>query len=428
MESAVLQPTRLAVAVRSERAWFLLGTSVAAVHVLDDSFLQPEPGTSAGDHLVSGLVPLALIGIAAAAYSHLRAGARAMIAVAFGLLTVVAGAGEAGYYALEIGPARDDYTGLLSIPAGVLLVGVGAVTLWRTRRLDDRRLRRYARRALLFILAVLGAYQFIALASAYVMTHSARAAVPEAALGTGYENVVFPAADGHRLAGWYIPSKNHAAVIAFPGRKGPQAHARMLARHGYGVLLFDRSGEGASEGDPDGLGWAGDGDVLAAIAFLRTRADVDPARIGALGLSTGGEVVLQTAAASDGLSAVVSEGAGIRSIREELELSGDAKWAFLPQWALTTAATAIFAGESPPPNLKDLVGRIAPRPILLIYAENGQGGEDLNAKFFAAAGEPKELWEVPGAQHLGGITTHPQEYERRVIDFFDSALVKGGAK
>ena len=31
--------------------------------------------------------------------------------------------------------------------------------------------------------------------------------------------------------------KNGAAVIAFPGRKGPQAHTRMLVRHGYGVLL-----------------------------------------------------------------------------------------------------------------------------------------------------------------------------------------------
>ena len=31
----------------------------------------------------------------------------------------------------------------------------------------------------------------------------------------------------------------------------------MLARHGYGVLLFDRRGEGESEGDPNGFGWQG---------------------------------------------------------------------------------------------------------------------------------------------------------------------------
>jgi uncharacterized protein len=56
-------------------------------------------------------------------------------------------------------------------------------------------------------------------------------------------------------------------VIAFPGRKGPQQQARMLVRHRYGVLVFDRRGEGNSEGDPNALGWGGDRDLKAAIAF-----------------------------------------------------------------------------------------------------------------------------------------------------------------
>ena len=57
------------------------------------------------------------------------------------------------------------------------------------------------------------------------------------------------------LEGWYVPSKNRAAVIAFGGRKGTQRPTRMLVRHGYGVLLFDRRGEGDSDGDPNALGW-----------------------------------------------------------------------------------------------------------------------------------------------------------------------------
>src|SRR5688572_31018626 len=55
---------------------------------------------------------------------------------------------------------------------------------------------------------------------------------------------------------------------------------------------------------------------------LRARPDVDDDRIGGLGLSVGGEVMLQQAAETDDLKAVVSEGAGIRSVREAVDLTG----------------------------------------------------------------------------------------------------------
>ena len=87
----------------------------------------------------------------------------------------------------------------------------------------------------------------------------------------------------------------------------------MLARHGYGVLLFDRRGEGDSEGEPNSWGWGGDTDIKAAIAYLQRRPDVDPDRIGGIGLSVGGEMMIETAAETDELAAVVSEGAGARS-------------------------------------------------------------------------------------------------------------------
>ena len=150
----------------------------------------------------------------------------------------------------------------------------------------------------------------------YLFTHLGRADVAEANLGARYERVSFTTSDGLELAGWYVPSKNGAAVIAFPGRNGPQAQTRMLVRHGYGVLLFDRRGQGESEGDPHGFGWEGEKDIKAAIAFLQRRPDVDPERIGGLGLSVGGELMLQAAAETDALKAVVSEGAGSRSVGE----------------------------------------------------------------------------------------------------------------
>ena len=180
--------------------------------------------------------------------------------------------------------------------------------------------------------------------------------------------------DGLRLAGWYVPSRNGAAVIAFPGRKGPVRHARMLARHGYGVLLLDRRGEGESEGDFNARGWGGEPDLRAAVAYLRGRPDVDGGRIGGLGLSVGGELLLQTAARDRGLRAVVSEGAGLRSAAEQKHMP-DAppeplRW--IAPITMETAAGVVLSDHLPPTDLADLMPRIAPRPVLLIRGMAGQ--------------------------------------------------------
>jgi hypothetical protein len=63
---------------------------------------------------------------------------------------------------------------------------------------------------------------------------------------------------------------------------------------------------------------------------------------------------------------------------------------------------------------------------LLVYAGHGQGGEDLSPDYFAAAGDPKELWEIPEAGHTGGLAARPQEYEERVVGFLDRALLGRG--
>ncbi len=423
-ESGRRRALRLVGVGQREATFAAVGIFLIAVHLLDDNFLQPQPGTSAGDHLVSGVIPLAALAVYAAFYTRVRAGLRGSIAVLVGIFGVVTGI-ESLYY-LDAGRlSGDDYTGLTAIPAGLLLVCVGAMTLWRTRRLDDSRRRRWLRRSLITAAAFVGAYMFLApFLTTYVLTHAARAFVPVDRVGAPHEEVSFTTADGVRLRGWYVPSKNGAAVIAFPGRKGSQKPARMLARHGYGVLLFDRRGEGESEGDPNAWGWVGYRDVNAAVRFLQRRPDVQRERIGGIGLSVGGEMMLEAAARSPGLQAVVSEGAGERSVREMLDITRSDKWLAIPSYAALTAGIALFSNHTPPPSLKDLVGRIAPTPVFFIYGEHGQEGErNLNPTYYAAAGAPKALWEVPGSGHVGGITAQPAEYERRIVAFFDRALL-----
>jgi hypothetical protein len=401
---------------------FRLAVAVIALHVLDDNFVQPQPGTGVGDHLVSGLLSLAALALAAWTHPRLRGGRRGALALVVGVFGIVAGV-EAVRYTIQVGPSGDDYSGLLSIPAGLALLGLGIATLWRTRRTDDGRARRYLRRSLLGTAGAVVALLVVApLSASYLYSHLGRAVVPEANLGADFERVTFTTSDGLKLSGWYVPSRNRAAVIAFPGRNGPQAQTRMLVRHGYGVLLFDRRGSGESEGDPHGFGWEGEKDIKAAIEFLKRRPDVDPARIGGIGLSVGGELMLHAAAETDDLAAVVSEGAGSRSVGEVREMPG----LELPMHVVETMITAgntLFTNSPPPPLMQDIIGRIAPRPVLLIWTRNGVDTEALNPVYHEAAGAPKTLWEIPESNHVGGLQALPREYERRVVGFFDEALL-----
>jgi hypothetical protein len=65
----------------------------------------------------------------------------------------------------------------------------------------------------------------------------------------------------------------------------------------------------------------------------------------------------------------VSEGAGARSLREELDEDSTAlnrALDIMPQ-AIQNASLAVYSNQAPPAHLEDLVGRIAPRPLLLMY-------------------------------------------------------------
>lgn len=403
-----------------ELALFAGATALIALHVLLDAFVLVEPGVSPGDHLLAGLVPTAIAVLAVVFYDRMRPGLRAGVALVFGVLALVRGS-LAIADLVDGDPTRDDWSGLVLLPAGVTLCGLAGWLLWTSRKPGRWR---WARRAAVAVAAALGAYWILLpIAFALVATEKPRTTVEPVDLGRPYEEVTLHTSDGLELAGRYVPSRNGAAVIAFPGRSGPAEHARMLARHGYGVLLLDMRGQGASEGDPNAFGWGSVRDLEAAIAFLEQRPDVDEGRIGGLGLSVGGELMIEAAASNPSLRAVVSEGAGERSLRETL-LLGARGWFMVPTMAVQTATVALLSDGAPPPALDELAARVAPRPLFLIYGSDGQAAEkELTPRYFDAAGEPRTLWEVPGAAHTGGIDARPGEYEQRVVGFFDGVLL-----
>ena len=292
--------------------------------------------------------------------------------------------------------------------------------LWRSRKRQGRWL---LRRSLIGAAAVLGVYWLVVpVGVALLATHRPHEAVETVDFGRPSRPITLRTADGLDLQGRYVTSRNGAAVLVFPGSASRTAQARALVRHGYGVLMLDMRGYANSDGDPNMFGWDGAKDVDAGVAFLTRRADVRDGRIGGLGFSVGGEVMLEAAAENPALRAVVADGAGERSVRES-RLRGRAGLLSLPSYLVQTAAVAVLSGDRPPPSLVNLVPRIAPRSVFLIGAGSDNGGEDLQPHYFAAAKEPKAFWKIPEAGHTGGFAARPREYARRLNAFFDAALL-----
>ena len=135
-------------------------------------------------------------------------------------------------------------------------------------------------------------------------------------------------------------------------------------------------------------------DLRGAVVYLRQRPDVDPERIGAIGLSVGGEMLIEAAAESPALKAIVTEGAAFRSVRDTL-VNPERKWDSLVIMGIATAATALFTDNLPPATLRSLIPKIGHRSVFFIYGEKGQPEErPANTGLNELARGPKEIWRA----------------------------------
>ena len=120
---------RAVAALCTETGLARVALGVGALHVVDDNFLQTEPGVSARDHLWGGLVQVALFVGSAWAYPRLRAGLRGILAVYVGLFMIRWAPARPATTPARTACPETDFTGLLMIPAGALLAGIGVDAL-----------------------------------------------------------------------------------------------------------------------------------------------------------------------------------------------------------------------------------------------------------------------------------------------------------
>lgn len=334
--------------------------------------------------------------------------------------------------ALGVGRLVHGSTGLVMVAGLTALVLAVAALGWGSAGLV-RTARGWWRLVAGVLVVVLTLLVVPATWPAVYATHPPRPALgarTPADLGLEYRDVTFPASDGVVLSGWYVPTRTGAAVVLSHGAGGTRTsvldQAAVLARRGYGVLLYDARGHGLSAGRAMELGWYGDQDVSGAIGLLTRTPGVDGARVAVMGLSMGGEQALGAAAHDRRAACVVAEGATGRT-GDDLEWLSDAygwRGAFTEAWRgwLTYRLTDLLSPAETPVSLRDAVALTAPRPVLLLTAGTVPDERRAAAWIRSAAPGSVSTWEVPDAGHTGGLATAPRAWTRHVVGFLDACL------
>jgi alpha-beta hydrolase superfamily lysophospholipase len=234
---------------------------------------------------------------------------------------------------------------------------------------------------------------------------------------------------GASLAVSFFPGARRSTIVLSHGYgdNGRQMlpWADFLHRAGFAVITYDMRGRGGSDSLPTTLGALEEADLSSVIDYAVSRADVDPARVGVLGLSLGGATSLLAAADDRRIAAVVSDSAFAEAtnvIASSFEhFIGLPAFPFAPVtvWIAGWRAGVDVSRIRP----ADAVHRIGPRPLLLIHCLGDTVILPRNAEeIFAAARQPKQLWMIPGGRHIRGHDVASDEYERRVNAFFNSSL------
>jgi len=301
------------------------------------------------------------------------------------------------------------------------------------------------RRLLVFLLKILIAAPLIAAIAGWIVApwflHPVRRAltpdllrqtdVTLSLIGTHREDFDVRATDGVLLRGWKVRAAkpNGDWVLMFHGvgdnRLGVLEHVRILLMAGYGVVMMDARAHGTSEGPMATYGWMERHDTRAIVDALEDAEH--PRHLFALGESMGGGIALQSAAIDSRIEAVVAEAAFANLREASYDYAGLRKSPLLGKTLFAPGTwTMIWRAErlaGLPASEVSPQKAVASRafPVYLICDADDVALPCRHTQFiFDAARGPKQMWVVPGAYHTAALGTEPDEFRRRVLEFFDS--------
>ena len=240
-----------------------------------------------------------------------------------------------------------------------------------------------------------------------------------AQLGVRAEDVRIVTADGSRLHGWFLPAVGNAkgTVLHLHGNAANVSNhlplVSWLPARGYNVLMVDYRGFGRSEGKPSLDGVVDD--AAAALAYLRTRPDVDATRLIMFGQSIGGATALRLLARDAHgvrLGVIDSAFASYRGIARDATAGGP----LAPIAALTV-------GVLPGPDKDPITALKSIRvPLIFVHGARDTIIAAVNSEKLHAAASGSQHWSVPDAMHIMALG-QPGSWREKLVQAMDAAVL-----
>jgi fermentation-respiration switch protein FrsA (DUF1100 family) len=241
-------------------------------------------------------------------------------------------------------------------------------------------------------------------------------------LRVAYESVKFPTRDGAMLHGYFFPHVGSAPALGtmlhLHGNAGNISghfvHVAWLPEAGWNALTFDYRGYGQSQGRVTRQGSVED--AHAALDYLLHREDVDSGKIVAFGQSLGGAIGIVLTAQRQEIRALATDGA-FDSYR------GIVAWHVRKHPLLFAVAWWFPYGMPLGLDPINYVKSISPRPLFIMHGTADEVVDPaMGRRLYDAAGEPKDLWLLEGADHYSAMQDHPKEAHSRLLTFFEQSL------
>lgn len=246
------------------------------------------------------------------------------------------------------------------------------------------------------------------------------------------EDVSITAADGNVLKGWIIRPEKLNGNVAFllhglgDNRLGMIGYAQLLLSHGYTVLLPDARAHGVSGGELATYGLIERNDIRQWVDLVLERTGARC--VYGMGESMGAAQLLQALEVDTRFCAVVAESpfANFREIAYDRmgqpfhvgPWMGRTIFRPLVEVAFLRARWKYHVDMQDVSPMDAMAKTQA--PVLLIHGKVDSNIPVRHSELIAKEDPKTVLWEVPGADHCGAIAIAPQEFARRVLDWFGS--------